>query len=195
MEHPEVGESESFGGWIYRRRRALNLTREELAAKVGCAAVTIKKIERDERKPSRQIAELLAENLMVPLRDRDRFMRMARETYADGMQSIGERLAIPAFLQQEDRNPYVPGSSFVGRQKELSRLEAHLQKALAGNAVPVFLLGDAGSGATRRPAPATRFVRFETSWEYSPAILRSIGRLACSTGPRPCRYGPQFLMW
>ena len=75
----ELSDVQSFGGWIQRRRRAMNLTRAELAEKVGCAAVTIKKIERDERKPSRQMAELLAEHLVIPRVDRDKFMRMGRE--------------------------------------------------------------------------------------------------------------------
>src|SRR6266545_5221733 len=61
-----VGEVASFGDWIRRRRRALDLTREALAGQVGCAVVTIRKIETDERRPSRQIAERLAECLQIP---------------------------------------------------------------------------------------------------------------------------------
>ncbi|HMT20921.1 MAG TPA: helix-turn-helix transcriptional regulator, partial [Promineifilum sp.] len=43
-----------------RRRKALDLTRAGLAQQVSCSSETIKKIERDERRPSRQVAELLA---------------------------------------------------------------------------------------------------------------------------------------
>ena len=50
MEH-------SFGHWLQRRRKALDLTQEELARRVGCAAETLRKIEADARRPSRQIAE------------------------------------------------------------------------------------------------------------------------------------------
>ena len=56
----------SIGEWIQRRRNAMGMTRADLAHRVGCAEVTIKKIERDERKPSGQIAELLAEHLAHP---------------------------------------------------------------------------------------------------------------------------------
>jgi transcriptional regulator with XRE-family HTH domain len=52
-----VESTYSFGEWLRRRRRALDLTRDELALRVGCAVVTIKKIESDERRPSRQLAE------------------------------------------------------------------------------------------------------------------------------------------
>src|SRR5215208_3118696 len=50
----------SFGYWIRRRRKALDLTQDELARQVGCALSTIRKIEADERRPSRQVAERLA---------------------------------------------------------------------------------------------------------------------------------------
>jgi transcriptional regulator with XRE-family HTH domain len=35
----------SFGYWVRRRRKALDLTQEELARQVGCSPVTIRKIE------------------------------------------------------------------------------------------------------------------------------------------------------
>ena len=40
MEQPN-----SFGDWVRRRRKALDLTQEHLAQQVGCALATIKKIE------------------------------------------------------------------------------------------------------------------------------------------------------
>ena len=50
----------SFGYWVRRQRRALDLTQRALAECVGCAVATIKKIEADERRPSAQMAERLA---------------------------------------------------------------------------------------------------------------------------------------
>ena len=50
----------SFGEWAQKRRNQLGLSRTVLAKQIGCAAVTIKKIERDERKPSHEMAELFA---------------------------------------------------------------------------------------------------------------------------------------
>jgi transcriptional regulator with XRE-family HTH domain len=51
----------SFGGWLRRRRRALDLTREELAQQVGCSAITLRKLEAEARRPSKQVAERRAE--------------------------------------------------------------------------------------------------------------------------------------
>src|SRR3989304_3233842 len=105
MESFGLKDVQSFGGWIQSRRGAMNLTRVELAKKVGCAAVTIKKFERDERKPSRQMAELLAEHLVIPRVDRDVFMRMARGIYVNSAASQEESLLIPPFLKEDNRNP------------------------------------------------------------------------------------------
>jgi transcriptional regulator with XRE-family HTH domain len=48
-----------FGSWMRARRKMLDLTQAALARRVGCAAVTIKQFESGQRRPSRQIAELL----------------------------------------------------------------------------------------------------------------------------------------
>jgi transcriptional regulator with XRE-family HTH domain len=42
----------SFGDWIRRRRKTLDLTRKELAQRANCSLSAISKIEADERKPS-----------------------------------------------------------------------------------------------------------------------------------------------
>lgn len=61
MEHDA-----SFGRWLTRRRQTLRLQRTELASRIGCAVVTLHKIELDERRPSRQLAERLAMQLALP---------------------------------------------------------------------------------------------------------------------------------
>src|SRR4051812_48860003 len=68
----------SFGRWLTQRRQFLRLQRGELAARIGCAIVTLRKIEADERRSSRQLAERLAEQLAIPLHERDSFVRVAR---------------------------------------------------------------------------------------------------------------------
>src|SRR5262245_44525595 len=89
----------SFGEWLRRRRRALDLTRDELALQVGCAAATIKKIEADERRPSKQLAERLAICLQIPDVDRVAFLKAARAELAV------DRLAPPP------ENPLSPPSA------------------------------------------------------------------------------------
>ena len=73
-----MAETVSFGNWIRQRRRALDLTQDQLAARVGCSISAIRKIEADERRPSRQVAELLADTLQIPTTDRATFLKVAR---------------------------------------------------------------------------------------------------------------------
>jgi len=68
----------SFGRWLQRRRKALDLTQEALALRVGCAAETLRKIEADARRPSRQIAERLADALELPATEHALFIKVAR---------------------------------------------------------------------------------------------------------------------
>src|SRR5262245_17346324 len=72
----------SFGYWLRRRRKALDLTQEELARQAGCAIGTLKKIETDERRPSKQLAERLADCLAIPTAERAAFLKVARATLA-----------------------------------------------------------------------------------------------------------------
>ena len=60
----------TFGQWLHLRHKALDLTQEELAKRARCSVSAIRKIEADERHPSRQIAGLLAESLEIYPQDR-----------------------------------------------------------------------------------------------------------------------------
>jgi transcriptional regulator with XRE-family HTH domain len=68
----------SFGLWLKQRRKMLDLTQADLARRVGCATITIQKIEADERRPSLQVAELLADCLDIAPADRPTFLKVAR---------------------------------------------------------------------------------------------------------------------
>jgi WD40 repeat protein/transcriptional regulator with XRE-family HTH domain len=73
-----VNSNISFGNFVRQRRRELDLTQEELARRVGCAAITIRKIEADDARASVQIAERLAMALSILLNERAEFVRQAR---------------------------------------------------------------------------------------------------------------------
>ena len=88
-----MDESVSFGSWIKARRQALGLTQAELARRAGCATVTIRKIEQDERRPSRQVAERLAVALELPLSEREAFVKGARAEW--GMDRLAPTLGLP----------------------------------------------------------------------------------------------------
>ena len=69
---------QTFGRALKTRRKAHGLTQIDLAEKVGCSEITIQKIEVNERRPSRQIAELLATALDIPATEREEFIQFAR---------------------------------------------------------------------------------------------------------------------
>ena len=54
-------ETYSFGAWVKGRRNDLRLTQRELAGAAYCSTAMIKKIEADERRPSPDLAEALAD--------------------------------------------------------------------------------------------------------------------------------------
>src|SRR5215468_6109348 len=85
-----MSELFSFGAWVRQRRRALDLTRDELAAQVGCAVTTLRHIETDERRPSKQLAARLADCLQLTAEERQAFLQAARGERAT------DRLAAPA---------------------------------------------------------------------------------------------------
>jgi serine/threonine protein kinase/DNA-binding XRE family transcriptional regulator len=68
----------SFGLIVRERRQSLGLTQAELARRVGCAIVTIRKIETDALRPSVQIAERLALALTISEAEQLAFVRLAR---------------------------------------------------------------------------------------------------------------------
>jgi transcriptional regulator with XRE-family HTH domain len=71
-------EQSTFGAIVKERRQALGLTQAELARRVGCATVTIRRIEYNTLRPSVQIAEGLALALNLPEAEQISFVRLAR---------------------------------------------------------------------------------------------------------------------
>ncbi|MBK7456107.1 MAG: helix-turn-helix transcriptional regulator [Anaerolineales bacterium] len=61
MGNRENGQ-DGFGKWLRQKRRALDLTQEAFADQVGCARITLRRIESDALKPSKELALLLLES-------------------------------------------------------------------------------------------------------------------------------------
>jgi predicted ATPase/DNA-binding XRE family transcriptional regulator len=139
-----MNDTISFGEWVKHRRKVLDLTQAQLAQRVGCALITLKKIERDERRPSQEMAELLAEHLAVPQPERAPFLSMARGQFVPTAPSLDD-LRTPSYLATL---PHQSPHRFVARQRELAQLGAHLDQALAGHSRIVFVSGEAGRGKT-----------------------------------------------
>lgn len=68
----------SFGEWLKRQRRILGWTQKELAIRVNCSISTVRKMEAEERHPSAQVVDRLAEIFDIPPKERRDFLRFAR---------------------------------------------------------------------------------------------------------------------
>jgi transcriptional regulator with XRE-family HTH domain len=80
----------------------LDLTQKELAQRAGCSVVALQKIERDERRPSRQLAERLADFLEVPPDQRALLLKVARgERMVEALPSVPQ----PAPPSLKESNP------------------------------------------------------------------------------------------
>ncbi len=143
MVQPET--TASFGYWVRRQRLALDLTQADLARKVGCATVTITKIERDERRPSRQIAELLADCLAIPATEKPRFIAVALGEKAVDTIPLPDR-PLTASAETRPSTLPVPATPFVGRRQELDQLTEKLNNPACRL---LTLAGPGGTGKTR----------------------------------------------
>ena len=73
-----MSESISFGAWLRQQRRALDLTQKAFAERVGCAEITVRRMEADEYKPSNELAFVLFEKLGTHESERPQWVRFAR---------------------------------------------------------------------------------------------------------------------
>jgi tetratricopeptide (TPR) repeat protein/transcriptional regulator with XRE-family HTH domain len=160
----------SFGEWVKHRRKLMDLTQAQLAQRVGCAVITLKKIEGDERRPSQHMAELLAESLLVPQPERAQFLSMARGEYLPTAPSA-DALHMPSYLAGlADES----SSRFVGRQRELAQLQAHLDQAIAGHSRIVFVSGEAGRGKTTLLAEFVRQALLSRSTDEALIVVAGV---------------------
>src|SRR5262245_7231761 len=152
-----MGEIFSFGAWVRRRRKALDLTQDALAHRVGCALSMIRKIEADERKPSRQVAALLASALELPPAEREQFLQAARaELAVDRLAAPPLPVSSPPAVSPVGAPPQPdalqPGNlptrltPVIGRARELDELAALVHRP---DVRLVTLSGPGGTGKTR----------------------------------------------
>jgi predicted ATPase/DNA-binding XRE family transcriptional regulator len=135
----------SFGTWIKRRRKALDLTQQGLAQRVGCSLATIVKIEADERRPSRQIAELLVQHLEIPADQRDQFLKVARQDKLPEALGEIEFSSAPPLSGRRVPIPRAP-EALIGREVELAQIARLVQDPKCRL---LNLTGPGGIGKTR----------------------------------------------
>ncbi len=127
----------TFGVWVRTRRKQLDLTQSELGERAGCSEAAVRKIEADERKPSRQLAELLARALEIPASEKDSFLQFARGVLMDGLriETKSHPGNLPTLL-----------TSTVNRTRDLANVSTLLKDKTVHL---VTLIGPPGIGKTR----------------------------------------------
>jgi predicted ATPase/DNA-binding XRE family transcriptional regulator len=146
-----IGEEDSplfFNEWLKRRRQELDLTQEQLAKRACCSVFAIRKIEKGERRPSRQLAELLAKSLEVPSEDQITFIQVARGELGVERLPSPDRASRPGGGKPGPTPGNLPRSltPFIGREPELGALGQLLQDPQCSL---LTIVGPGGIGKTR----------------------------------------------
>ena len=147
-----MGQPVTFGEWLRQRRDELRFTRTEFSERVGCSVSALRKFESDERRPSIQIAELIANCLEVPLAERKTFLQVARgELKIDRLQPAWKQPARPGASSAQ--TGATPGTSLpvfptplLGRTSEVDELSRLLRDPQCRL---LTLVGPGGIGKTR----------------------------------------------
>src|SRR5579871_4795568 len=134
-----MSAASTFGQWLKQRRKELDLTQEALAQRLDCSAVTIQKIEADDRRASRLLLERMAQVLDIPEAKRSEFVLFAR-----GMTSAAPNLAESSISLSNKLVSALP--PLIGRRQEVEWISQHLQKS---DIRLLTLVGPGGIGKTR----------------------------------------------
>lgn len=137
---------ETFGEWLQHQRSLRRLTREEFATRVGCSVSALRKIEYGERRPSAQIAELMANCLDVPLEERSTFVRVARgELSVERLYPGSKPISTKNVSSPKTNLPIFP-TPLIGREREVEQLSQLLRDPQCRL---LTLIGPGGIGKTR----------------------------------------------
>lgn len=142
----------SFGAWVKQRRCTLELTQEDLARRINCSIATIRKIESGLRRPSKEIAALLARHLGIAPDAYAAFVGFARgrfapdilDPYTPAAQARADRVSGQAL--HHATNLPLPLTPFIGRSHEVVLLKQRINRSRTRL---LTLSGPAGVGKTR----------------------------------------------
>jgi predicted ATPase/DNA-binding XRE family transcriptional regulator len=144
------GYEPTFGNWLRQQRKELGVAQEELAERIGCSTIMLRKLESGERHPSSQIALLLAAYLNIPAEEREAFMAFARTGKAATPESSATRSPwrahSPGASPSIQTNLPATLTSLIGRELDQERALSYL---LNPNVRLLTLTGAPGIGKTR----------------------------------------------
>jgi predicted ATPase/DNA-binding XRE family transcriptional regulator len=133
-----TNEEITFGAWLRGERRRLDLSRQAMADRVGCAEITLRRIEAGTLKPSRELAQILLEQTGIPRPEQDGWIAFAR-----GVSGHPNQPAAPESTRPPSNLP-VFLTTFVGRAREIAGVKRLLNKNRL-----VTMIGPGGVGKTR----------------------------------------------
>jgi predicted ATPase/DNA-binding XRE family transcriptional regulator len=143
----------SFGEWLKRRRKGMGLTQQQLAAQIHCSTVMLKKIEAEERRPSAQIVERLAEIFDIPPNEQTAFLRFVRGDWKSVPNAGIEDMPWQVSPTAPRSNLPASVNSLIGREQDLSDVQKYLEEA---NTRLITLIGPPGIGKTRLSIESAR---------------------------------------
>lgn len=163
----------SFGSWLKQRRATLDLTGEALAACIGYSLATLRNLESGRRRPSRQLAERLADCLQIPPEEQAAFIAFARGTCALPTLSHTSRRETPTNLP-------VPLTPLLGRADVISAIIHDLHEP---DTRLLTLTGPPGVGKTRVGLAVASEVRdafADGVWYVELAAIRDLELVAAA---------------
>jgi DNA-binding SARP family transcriptional activator/predicted ATPase/transcriptional regulator with XRE-family HTH domain len=131
-------EEIAFGTWLRRQRRALDLSQQAFARQVGCAAVTLRRIEAGTLKPSKELANLLLDKLGIPESERSQWISVARGFTASSPHSF----PVSNKPQSNLPNPLATSDDPAKERSEIARL---IHPPRSATLLPVLLVQLLGS--------------------------------------------------
>jgi len=162
---------DTFGEWLQQQRNHRRLTREQFANRVGCSVAMLRKIEYGERRPSAQIAGLIANVLEIPSPEYETFIKVARgELRVDRIAHLSNLLQNPNTSPPQAISrtnlPVLP-TPLIGRIHELNELNRLLHDP---ECRLLTLVGPGGIGKTRLAieTASTMQVKFEDGVYFVP---------------------------
>ena len=135
----KLTEEISFGAWLRQQRRILDLTQQELADQVGCARITLRRIESEALKPSKGLALILLDKVGIPPSEREQWVGFARGQSGLPLQHVRSSRSV-----RPQTNLPMSLTSFIGREKE----QAEIIKLITKHRL-ITLTGSGGVGKTR----------------------------------------------